>query len=389
MEIRENRYHITYDSTVGFLSGKTPNQEKVVVEHKKSDRTGYVLYWKGHRYERLGQEEIVKTFGIPPRLKQSGSQKGYPSEPAIRAVWRYFVDRYNKGDSEVEYSTTLIGLEKLISLYDEEVDKTMFPDNVEISDGLDDRLSNLFKELLDQERRSVTGASKQRQDELRHAISSREAQLEDDTQLDRRFTDYLETLPEEQRPKGKIQKWRMFGDWEGSLRSELASWKDELTELEDRPVDKQEIFDSTRNKVMHLLHREARAIDLLPDGHLEETPSPAPPKPPSNGDRDKGKRREGRRGFEQIKDYLIPVIQLMKKGRSHMEAFQLVAKKLNVVRNTVQAQCTTRLKLYTQEFVDHVESGQIIQIMKVKYPKQIELINDLEKDLYTRRIIGD
>lgn len=119
MEIRENRDHITYDSTVGFLRGKTPNQEEVVVEHKRSDRTGYVLYWKGHRYERLGQDEIVKTFGIPPRLKQSGSQKGYPSEPAIRAVWRYFVDRYNKGDSEVEYSTTLIGLEKLISLYDE------------------------------------------------------------------------------------------------------------------------------------------------------------------------------------------------------------------------------------------------------------------------------
>ena len=77
----------------------------------------------------------------------------------------------------------------------------------------------------------------------------------------------------------------------------------------------------------------------------------------------------------------------MINGESHVGAFQLVAKKLDVARNTVQAQCTTRLKLSTQEFVDHVKSGHIIQIMKVRYPKQIELINDLKKNYPSEELL--
>ena len=135
---------------------------------------------------------------------------------------------------------------------------------VELDNELANQLAALLKELLEQERRSVTGASEQRQDELRHAISSREAQLEDDTQLDRWFTDYLETLPEEQRPKGTIAMGLKVAEWHSNFKSQLNDWKNELARLEGQPVDKQAIFNSTRNKVMHLLQCEARAAGLLP-----------------------------------------------------------------------------------------------------------------------------
>ena len=274
-------------------------------------------------------------------------------------------------------------LDELISIYDDTEDEMPVENNFDIDNRLAATLADLLKELLEQERRSVTDASEQRQDELRHAISNREAQLEDDTQLDSLFTDYLETLPEEQRPKGNIQKWRMFGDWEGNLRSELEGWKGELAKLKNQPVDKhnQAILNSTRNKVMHLFHREARAADLSPpDDPPEETPSPTPPTPPSDED---GER------FELVKDYLIPVTQRMRNGESRVDAFHSVANKLGVNYNTVFSQCTRGLGISIHEFEKHVESGHIIQIMKIKRPKQIELINDLEKDLYTRRIIGD
>ena len=95
---------------------------------------------------------------------------------------------------------------------------------------------------------------------------------------------------------------------------------------------------------------------------------------PSKGGNNDNPRPGGRKGFEQVKDYLIPVIQRMRNGESHTEAFQSVAEKLDVAKQTVQAQCTTRLTLSTQKFVDHVQSGKIIQLIKNRYPQQTELI---------------
>lgn len=79
-------------------------------------------------------------------------------------------------------------------------------------------------------------------------------------------------------------------------------------------------------------------------------------------------------GNNQVEDYLIPVIQLMRNGKSHTEAFHSVAKDLKVKYQTVSAQCTRTLGLSTQEFIEHFQSGQIIQIIKRKYPRYRELI---------------
>ena len=57
----------------------------------------------------------------------------------------------------------------------------------------------------------------------------------------------------------------MVADWISDLRSKLIDWKGELAELDHRPVDKQAIFNSARNKVTYLLRRAAASEELLPD----------------------------------------------------------------------------------------------------------------------------
>ena len=85
--------------------------------------------------------------------------------------------------------------------------------------------------------------------------------------------------------------------------------------------------------------------------------------------------RKGPQGNKQVEHYLIPVIQLMRNGKSHIEAFHSVAKDLKVGYNTVSAQCTRGLRLSSvSTFIEHVQSGQIIQIIKDEYPQYRELI---------------
>ncbi|MDE2705932.1 MAG: type I restriction endonuclease [Gemmatimonadota bacterium] len=120
---------------------------------------------------------------------------------------------------------------------------------------------------------------------------------------------------------------------------------------------------------------------------LKLTPSiPKVVQPPKGGN--KGQPRpsneKGRKGFELVKDYLIPVIRFMKEeDRSHAEAFRLVADNLGVKRNTVQDRCTRGLDIpFTDEFSSLVQSGEIIQRAKKKRPQQIELIERELKPLY-------
>ena len=152
-------------------------------------------------------------------------------------------------------------LDALIELYDTE-DEMTFPTDVEVNDELAQRLSALFRELLEVERESIAGADDARREELRGLIGEREMVLENEDELVRQFDEYIATLP--QRPN-RIRELQMFGDWRDKMQLELGEWKSELAELESRAVDKQAIFDSARNKVAHVLQREAKAADLLPD----------------------------------------------------------------------------------------------------------------------------
>ena len=150
-------------------------------------------------------------------------------------------------------------LDALVDLYDPE-DEMTFPSDVEFDDGLANRLSALFHELLESERQSIAGADDVRCDELRRLIEEREKALNDEDELIRQFDGYIATLSP--RPN-RIRELQMYGDWEGTLKAALASWRDELDVLESREVDQQAIFNSARNKVLHLLQRQARITEPI------------------------------------------------------------------------------------------------------------------------------
>ena len=283
-------------------------------------------------------------------------------------------------------------LDELLDTYPSE-DEMLSHDHPELNGELANRLSGLLKELLEQERRSVTGASDDRQLELLEQIRQRKTELNDDEELDALFERHKAALPETEQPKTRVQERRMFVDWEGGLQSELTDWKDELDELENRSIDKRLIFNSAKNKAIYLLQREARSFDLLPE----------PLEPSDDGGKDRGEQEEGRtrtkdvsekkkyeKKYELVKDYLIPVVRLMRvDGKTHTEAFQLVDKNLGVPRGCASSQCTRTLRFFqkenfrTQEFIAAVLNGEIVQRVKKKRPQQIELIEQELEPLYS------
>lgn len=97
------RDRLTYVAQ-GFLTGRTPSGKVVTVEHGDPGPTGYRLRIDGRWHEAYPQDEMKDGLGIGVHVKRTGSQAGYPSEPVIRAAWRHFADRYNKGDENVRYS---------------------------------------------------------------------------------------------------------------------------------------------------------------------------------------------------------------------------------------------------------------------------------------------
>ena len=135
----------------------------------------------------------------------------------------------------------------------------------QIDDDVTIRLAEALAELLQSERQAVVDSGYRKQVELRHRIAQRETLLQNSGQLDRRFEEYLDTLPDERKPRGPVAFSRAVQERLSSIENELNRWKGELSELENPSVDKQSIFDSARAKVRRLLVREARKAGLWPD----------------------------------------------------------------------------------------------------------------------------
>jgi hypothetical protein len=86
------------------------------------------------------------------------------------------------------------------------------------------------------------------------------------------------------------------------------------------------------------------------------------------------KRPLGRKGYEHFADYLIPVIHLIKKGVKHADAFNQIADKLGVAKQTVQAECTVTLNISTQRFVDLIKTNEIKSFLKDRYPHKADYV---------------
>ena len=124
---------------------------------------------------------------------------------------------------------------------------------------LDNRLASLLKELLDEERRLIMN----KPNDLREFIKRRETELSDDSVLDELFEEYLATLPTDQKPKSNPQERRMFVEWESGLRTELSDKRNELGQLENRPIDPRAIFDGVRGRVLSVLEHESTLMGLF------------------------------------------------------------------------------------------------------------------------------
>ena len=220
--------------------------------------------------------------------------------------------------------------------------------------GLAHQIAKLFRELLERELQTAKRTTEAQKRELLEKIIARETELKDDGGLDALFEKYKASLSVTERPESRVQERRLYYNWEGRLRSELGSWRMGLAELETRNNDADAILTSARNKVMRLLLRET-LVEVNPGCHNG-------PKPNA---KDAG----------NLEECLIPVIQHMIKGKSHSEAVRVVAEKLGVRKTTVAYQCTNGLGLTTEQFVEHVASGRIVQEVKKKYPEQIKLIS--------------
>ena len=219
--------------------------------------------------------------------------------------------------------------------------------------GLAHQIAKLFRELLERELQTAKRTTEAQKRELLEKIIARETELKDDGGLDALFEKYKASLSVTERPESRVQERRLYYNWEGRLRSELGSWRMGLAELETRNNDADAILTSARNKVMRLLLRET-LVEVNPGCHNG-------PKPNA---KDAG----------NLEECLIPVIQHMIKGKSHSEAVRVVAEKLGVRKTTVAYQCTNGLGLTTEQFVEHVASGRIVQAVEKKYPEQIKLI---------------
>lgn len=124
---------------------------------------------------------------------------------------------------------------------------TVSTEGGELSDENDEsqaEYSPFLKKLLDEERQRVLGNAEDRQRRLRFLIGTRKAQLDDESALDALFSDYLDALPEDQRPGSPTSiAWsRLHVEWHENIKKELAGWREELVALKNQPIDKQRIF---------------------------------------------------------------------------------------------------------------------------------------------------
>ncbi len=121
-----------------------------------------------------------------------------------------------------------------------------------------------LKDLLEEERRRISGASDDHRAALRRSIEQRESELGDEDGMKQNFTRYLDSLADTQCSVGELQWWRMYFEWEGKYKAELEGLKREFAGLEAQSVDGHLVFRNVREQVLRLLEAEAREAGLLP-----------------------------------------------------------------------------------------------------------------------------
>ena len=146
-------------------------------------------------------------------------------------------------------------------------------DDMAIDDELAEELGRGLRKLLKSELAAALSADVGRVAELRRWIATDTSMLESDEPLARGYEDHLATLDESERPRNRPQESRRFMEYENSLRSGVAAWREELESLENRPINDRSVLDGARKKVLYLMRREALVLDL--DTYRETPDAPS------------------------------------------------------------------------------------------------------------------
>ena len=144
-------------------------------------------------------------------------------------------------------------------------------------------LDTVLWNLLKEERLRAGSADEERKTELRSHVAAREEALVSDHLL-QSFKNHIAALPEEARPTSELDEYRLFPEWEDSLKQELAGWKKELSKLESKTPDGQLTYSNTRERVLQALEVQAAALGVFPQtrdrrkaldrGQASESPAP-------------------------------------------------------------------------------------------------------------------
>lgn len=131
----------------------------------------------------------------------------------------------------------------------------------------DEAIRNLLEEerqLAEEERRTRIGR-------LQKAISEQEIGLSSEQGKHQLFSDYLESLPAEQRPQLVPAISALYQEWEQRQAGELASQRGELRRREDNPIDKHLILYNARERVVKNFLTEKHTdylCDLFAEAHI-------------------------------------------------------------------------------------------------------------------------
>ncbi|MBU2547621.1 MAG: hypothetical protein KKB20_04335 [Proteobacteria bacterium] len=152
------------------------------------------------------------------------------------------------------------------------------------------------------------------------------------------------------------------------IPAELNELKLKLFSEHERQKKLVVLYQKIQQSIGELMDQVKHQMQVGTRRGYPNTVYPAPRKP-RNSDKSFGKK-----GYNNVEDYLIPVIKLMWSGLNHRDAFRKISQKLDVRYNTVSSQCTRSLDLTTAEFIKQVNSKRIVSVLERKYPDQYSKI---------------
>lgn len=91
-----------YYADMGAFRGTTPSGKVITIRHLQHGQSKFEMVMDGKTQDWARLELVEDVLDIPVKRKHTGKQKGYEQEANLRAVWRYFVNRYNEYTPGVE-----------------------------------------------------------------------------------------------------------------------------------------------------------------------------------------------------------------------------------------------------------------------------------------------